>query len=93
MPHHPGPVDLDRTHKPNAENSLEAVAECSCGTKRSLLRYFAVRPCASRALARLKAAHPDEYAQYLTELKDEALADFDTLWRQHLAGDHTRRYR
>lgn len=42
-------------------------------------------------MARLKEAHPDEYAHYLSEAKAEALAEFETTWRRHLAGDHSQR--
>jgi hypothetical protein len=79
-------VDLDRD---SAEFFSDGPsAECSCGVRRTVLRYNAISPCAGRALARLKAAHPDEYARYLAELKSEALADFEARWHRHVAGDH-----
>ncbi|UQX13447.1 hypothetical protein [Candidatus Mycobacterium methanotrophicum] len=79
-------VDLDQAEaQPIADDRS---ADCSCGARRTILRYNALSPCAGRALARLKAAHPDEYAKYLAELKKEALAEFEAKWRRHLAGDH-----
>lgn len=68
------------------------IAECTCGTRRSNLRYFAVSPCASRAASRLKAAHPDEYKRYLADEKAAALAQFEAKWLEHLNGNHSNRY-
>lgn len=81
-------VDLDHPKVFDEDPAPELVTECSCGARRSTVRYLLVSRCATKALARLKAAHPDEYAQYLAELKQEALAEFDVKWRGHLAGDH-----
>lgn len=82
-------VDLDQdVARPDMDDPS---ADCSCGVRRTILRYNALSPCAGRALAKLKAAHPDEYAGYLAELKDEALAEFEVKWRCHLAGDHSPR--
>ena len=78
-------VDLDREDDPAAGDPS---ADCSCGARRTILRHNATSPCAGRALAKLKDAHPDEYATYLAELKDEALQDFEARWQRHLAGDH-----
>lgn len=78
-------VDLDRDVDPL---SGDPSTECSCGARRTILRHNAISPCAGRALAKLKAAHPEEYATYLDELKAEALEDFEAKWRRHLAGDH-----
>lgn len=58
------PVDLDHLHTGTGN---AAVTECSCGTRRSLIRHWEVTPCASRALARLRQAHRPEYDQYLAE--------------------------
>lgn len=80
-------VDLDASAKPG---TAAVVQECSCGQRRSVLRHNAVSPCAGRALARLKAAHPEEYDQYLSELRAVALARFDADWQRHLGGDHHR---
>lgn len=66
----------------------DVVADCSCGARRTILRHISISPCAGRALARLKAAHRDEYDRYLAELKAEALAEFEARWARHLAGDH-----
>lgn len=77
-------VDLDW----DAAESDGVAAECSCGARRTLLRHFAVSPCAGRALALLKAAHRAEYDRYLADLKAEALAEFEAAWDRHLAGDH-----
>ncbi len=79
-------VDLDEP--PDSSPASESVTVCSCGAKRSLMRFLAVRLCASQALARLKAAHRDEYELYLAELKLHALAGFESTWRRHLEGDH-----
>lgn len=82
-------VDLDQAAaQPSLDNPS---ADCSCGVRRTILRYNALSPCGGRALAKLKAAHPDEYAMYLAELKNEALAEFEAKWRRHLAGDHSPR--
>ena len=83
-------VDLDSLQDDASKDPPRVVSECSCGTRRTNLRHWALSPCASRALARLKAAHPEEYAQYLSELKAEALADFEVRWSRHMAGDHGR---
>ncbi|MUL61219.1 hypothetical protein B5P44_01295 [Mycobacterium sp. CBMA 213] len=79
-------VDLDEPR--DTSRASESVTICSCGEKRSLLRFLAVRLCASQALARLKEAHRDEYDRYLAELKEQALAEFESRWRRHLGGDH-----
>lgn len=82
-------IDLDR-----ADVAVEADsprARCSCGVRRTVLRHNAVSPCPGRAMARLKEAHPEEYARYLREAKAEALAEFEIKWRRHLAGDHSQR--
>lgn len=82
-------VDLDQdVAQPAADDPS---ADCSCGARRTILRYNALSPCGGRALAKLKAAHPDEYAGYLAELKEEALAKFEAKWQRHLAGDHSPR--
>lgn len=75
-------VDLD------GSSGADAVTDCSCGARRTILRHNAISPCAGRALARLKAAHRGEYDRYLAELKAEALAEFEARWDRHLAGDH-----
>lgn len=80
-------VDLDA----GADPAADPVQKCTCGQRRSILRHNAVSPCAGRALARLKAAHPGEYDGYLTELRAEALAAFEADWQRHLGGDHHRR--
>ena len=85
-PHLRHVVDLDEPR--DASLASESVTVCSCGEKRSLMRFLAVRLCASQAMARLKAAHRDEYEQYLSELKLHALAGFESRWRRHLEGDH-----
>ncbi|WP_041316096.1 hypothetical protein [Mycobacterium sp. JS623] len=82
-------VDLDRDDASVEVDSPRA--RCSCGVRRTVLRHNAVSPCAGRAMARLKEAHPEEYAHYLSEAKAEALAEFETTWRRHLAGDHSQR--
>ncbi|SKU61501.1 hypothetical protein [Mycobacteroides abscessus] len=79
------PVDLDHLHTGTGN---AAVTECSCGTRRSLIRHWEVTPCASRALARLREAHRPEYDQYLAELKAEALQRVEDKWQRHMAGDH-----
>lgn len=63
--------------------------ECACGARRTLVRYFEVRGCQSRALARLRRAHRQEYDDYLADEKRSALATFENKWRRHLAGDHS----
>ncbi|MEB3022913.1 MULTISPECIES: hypothetical protein [Mycolicibacter] len=83
-------VDLDQDQSAYSP-ATDPSADCSCGVRRTILRYNAISPCAGRALAKLRAAHPEEYAGYLAELKGEALADFEAKWQQHLAGDHTPR--
>ncbi len=77
-------VDLDQ----DALDPPNDSAECACGVRRTILRHNVISPCAGRALARLKAAHPDEYAGYLAEQRAEALAEFEATWQRHLAGDH-----
>ncbi|OKH84284.1 hypothetical protein EB73_32075 [Mycobacterium sp. SWH-M3] len=62
--------------------------DCTCGARRTLVRYFELRICPSRALARLRRAHPEEYARYLADEKRSALVVFEEKWRRHLAGDH-----
>lgn len=62
--------------------------DCPCGARRTLVRYFELRLCPSRALARLRRAHPDECAKYLADEKRSALGRFEEKWRRHLAGDH-----
>lgn len=79
-------VDLDQD--PAQPATDDPSADCSCGERRTILRYRAISRCAGQALARLKAAHPDEYAKHLAELKEEALAEFEAKWHRHLAGDH-----
>lgn len=64
-------------------------AECTCGARRTLMRYFEIRVCHSRALARLRRAHPEEYTAYLDDEKRCALDTFEAKWRRHLAGDHS----
>jgi hypothetical protein len=86
-----GAIDLDQVLDNGGEASANTVADCSCGARRTILRHMAISPCAGRAMARLKAAHPAEYAGYLAELKTEALAEFEETWRHHLAGNHGRR--
>jgi hypothetical protein len=81
-------VDLDASAETDAANPVQ---ECSCGQRRAVLRNNAISPCAGRALAKLKAAHPDEYNRYLTELRAEALAAFERNWQRHLCGDYHRR--
>lgn len=66
-------------------------AQCGCGVRRTALRHHAVSPVAGRAMAKLKAAHPAEYARYFDDLKSKALAEFDMKRRQHLAGNHSSR--
>lgn len=78
-------VDLDRNAGPEVDDPS---AQCRCGVRRTILRHHAISPCAGRALARLKSAHPDEYNHYLEELKAEALTEFEAKWNRHLAGDH-----
>lgn len=80
-------VDLDQA----ATRPPGGSTECGCGVRRTILRHNSISPCGGRALARLKAAHPDEYASYLAELKTEALAEFEAKWQRHLAGDHSPR--
>jgi len=82
-------VDLDQNAAQPAVD--DPSADCSCGVRRTILRYNAISPCAGRALARLKAAHPGEHGGYLAELKEEALAEFEAKWHRHLAGDHSPR--
>lgn len=82
-------VDLDQDG--TGPSAADPSADCSCGVRRTILRYNAMSPCAGRALAKLKAAHPNEYAMYLAELKEEALAEFEAKWQRHLAGDHSQR--
>lgn len=84
----PEVVDLDQDPAP-AEDGPHA--ECSCGVRRTILRANAISPCAGRAVARLKAAHPREYAGYLAELKQDALAEAEAKWQRHRAGDHSPR--
>lgn len=79
------PVDLDHLHTGTAA----PVTECSCGTRRSLIRHWEITPCASRALSRLRDAHRAEYDRYLAEFKAEALQRVDAKWQRHMAGDHT----
>lgn len=79
------PVDLDHLHTGTAAT----VTECSCGTRRSLIRHWEITPCASRALSRLRDAHRAEYDRYLAEFKAEALQRVDAKWQRHMAGDHT----
>lgn len=81
-------VDLDHPEVLDEDHARESVTVCSCGERRSTVRHLYVSRCAGMALARLKAAHQAEYAQYLAELKQEALVEFDVKWRGHLAGDH-----
>ncbi|MFV8233983.1 hypothetical protein [Mycolicibacterium fortuitum] len=78
-------VDLDQPKPAAAEPEP---TECSCGARRTLLRHWELTPCPSRALSRLRRAHPDEYATYLAEEKQSALDVFEEKWRRHLAGDH-----
>jgi hypothetical protein len=85
-----GVVDLDRDVIVSDIDDHHS-AECSCGVRRTILRHNELSPCGGRALARLKAAHRDEYDRYLAELKGEALANFEVKWRRHLAGDHRSR--
>lgn len=82
-------VDLDQD--PVAPAASDYSADCGCGARRTILRHNAMSPCAGRALAKLKAAHPDEYAGYLAALKAEALSEFEVKWQRHLAGDHSPR--
>ena len=82
-------IDLDRAEVTAAAD--DARARCSCGVRRTVLRHNSMSPCAGRAMARLKQAHPEEYARYLRETKADALAEFDAKWRRHLAGDHSER--
>ncbi|KMO82494.1 hypothetical protein [Mycolicibacterium chlorophenolicum] len=82
-------IDLDRDDATVEADSPRA--RCSCGVRRTVLRHNAVSPCAGRAMARLKEAHPEEYGRYLRDAKAEALAEFETTWRRHLAGDHSQR--
>ena len=84
-------IDLDHVLDAAAEMPTEGVTQCDCGARRSTLRLMAVSPCAGRAMARLKAAHPAKYADYLAELKAAALAEFEQQWRNHLAGNHRHR--
>lgn len=79
------PVDLDHLQAGTAA----PVTECSCGTRRSLIRHWEITPCASRALSRLRDAHRAEYERYLAEFKAEALQRVDAKWQRHMAGDHT----
>lgn len=79
------PVDLDHLQ---TGTSNAAVTECSCGTRRVLIRHLEVSRCASLALARLREAHRTEYDKYLAELKSEALQRVEDKWQRHMAGDH-----
>ncbi|SIC58097.1 Uncharacterised protein [Mycobacteroides abscessus subsp. abscessus] len=56
--------------------------------RRTIVGHDAISPCAGRAMARLKAPRPAEYAGYLAELKATASAEFEEQWRNHLAGNH-----
>lgn len=78
-------VDLDQ---PKLSAAAPEATDCSCGVRRTLLRHWELTPCHSRALSRLRRAHPDEYATYLAEEKQFALDIFEDKWRRHLAGDH-----
>jgi hypothetical protein len=87
----PGHEIVDLDHDDVSIDADSPRARCSCGLRRTVLRHNAVSPCAGRAMARLKEAHPEEFARYLREAKAEALAAFETNWRRHLAGDHRQR--
>ena len=49
-------VDLDQDAAQAAADDHSA--DCSCGVRRTLLRYNALSPCAGRALAKLKVRRP-----------------------------------
>lgn len=82
-------VDLDTPTAVVPPADAGRADTCSCGTRRTLLRHYLVTPCAGRALAKLKAAHPDEYDRYLTELRAEAITAAEAAWTRHCAGDHS----
>jgi hypothetical protein len=82
-------VDLDEPAAVAPPAEAGRTDTCSCGARRTLLRHYLVTPCAGRALAKLKAAHPDEYDRYLTELRAEASAQAEAVWARHRAGDHS----
>lgn len=85
-------IDLDRL-LPGYDAATAApneVKECTCGARWTIERSMHLSPCHGRALAKLKAAHPEEFAQLFADEKASSLAQFELEWRAHLAGQHGR---
>ncbi len=80
-------IDLDNTppsHSPRPRRPRKQCAYCYENKSSILRRQISGRE--SRALERLRRAHPDEYDQYLQEEDREAKTATEQAWELHLAG-------